>query len=100
MSPRDTDQVGIESECVAGALRQLLGPITLDPGTKIRTAASLPLQVPLVDAAERPVYQRVAANALQLRKLGPSDRLIAGRLGVTDKMVAKGIGWLTQVSSA
>ena len=42
-----------------------------------------------VDTAERPVYQQMAAKALQLRELGLSDRGIAKRLGVTDKTVAK-----------
>jgi hypothetical protein len=52
----------------------------------------------LVDTAERPVYQRIAASALQLRELGLSDRVIARRLGVTDKTVAKGIAWLAATS--
>jgi hypothetical protein len=61
---------------------------------RIRTAAALPFQVALVDTSERPVYQRIAAKALQLRELGLSDRMIAGRLEVTDKTVAKAIQWL------
>jgi len=65
---------------------------------RIRTAASLPFQVALVDTAERPSYQRIAAKALRLRELGLSDRVIAKRLGVTDKTVAKGIEWLTVAS--
>jgi hypothetical protein len=60
--------------------------------------ASLPFQVALVETAERPVYQQIAAQALQLRELGLSDRVIASRLGVTDKTVAKGIGWLAASS--
>lgn len=60
--------------------------------------ASLPFQVALVDTVERPVFQRIAAKALQLRELGLSNRVIARRLGVTDKTVAKGIGWLAGTS--
>ena len=47
-----------------------------------------------MDAADRPVYQRIAVKALQLQELGLSDRVIARRLHVTDKTVAKGIAWL------
>jgi len=48
----------------------------------------------MVGAAERPVYQRIAREALQLRELGMSDRTIAGRLGLTDKTIAKAIAWV------
>jgi DNA-binding NarL/FixJ family response regulator len=41
-----------------------------------------------------PAYQAIASKALQLRELGLSDRVIAARLGVTDKTVAKAIRWL------
>jgi hypothetical protein len=51
-----------------------------------------------VDTVERPVFQRIAAKALQLRELGLSDRVIAKCLGVTDKTVAKGIEWLAAAS--
>ena len=51
-----------------------------------------------MDTAERPIYQQIAAKALQLRELGLSDRVIAKRLGVTDKTVAKGIRWLRSLS--
>ncbi|TFG98264.1 MAG: tetratricopeptide repeat protein [Myxococcales bacterium] len=47
----------------------------------IRTAGALPFEVALFETAERPVYQRIARKALQLRELGTSDRTIAGRLG-------------------
>jgi hypothetical protein len=50
--------------------------------------------VALVETAEPPVYQRIARKALQLRELGMSDRAIAGRLGVTDKTIAKAIAWV------
>lgn len=59
----------------------------------IRTAGALPFQVALVETLEPPVYQRVARRALHLHELGMSDRAIAGRLGVTDKTIAKAIAW-------
>ena len=50
--------------------------------------------MPLVDTEERPVYQRIATKALHLRELGLSDRMIAQRLGVSDKTAGKAIRWL------
>jgi hypothetical protein len=50
--------------------------------------------VALVETLEPPVYLRVARKALHLRELGMSDRAIAGRLGVTDKTIAKAIAWV------
>ena len=60
----------------------------------IRTAGALQFEVALVETLEPPVYQRIALKALHLRELGLSDRAIAGRLGVTDKTIAKAIGWV------
>ena len=60
----------------------------------IRTAGALPFRVALVETLEPPVYLRVARKALHLRELGMSDRAIAGRLGVTDKTIAKAIAWV------
>ena len=48
----------------------------------------------LLETTERPIYQRIARKALQLRDLGMSDRRIAGRLAVTDKTIAKAIAWV------
>jgi len=64
----------------------------------IRTAGALPFEVALAETSAPPAYQRIAQKALQLRELGLSDRAIAGRLGVTDKTVAKAIGWFRTVS--
>lgn len=61
---------------------------------RIRTAAALPFRVALLDTANRPAHQEIAAKALHLRELGLSDRVIATRLGVSDKTVAKAIRWL------
>ena len=66
---------------------------------RIRTAGALPFEVVLVDTAEEPpVYQRIATKALHLRELGLSDRVIAQRLGVSDKTVGKAIRWLGGLS--
>jgi hypothetical protein len=59
-----------------------------------RTAGALPFKVALVETLEPPVYQQIARKALHLRELGMSDRVIAGRLGVTDKTIAKAIAWV------
>jgi len=64
---------------------------------RIRTASALPFQVALVDTAARPVYQRIAPKTKQLRELGLSLASIGRRLGVTDKTVAKAIGWLETI---
>jgi hypothetical protein len=50
--------------------------------------------VALVVTAVRPAYHRIAAKAQHLRVLGISDRVIASRLGVSDKTIAKAIRWL------
>ena len=48
----------------------------------------------LLETAKTPVYQQIASKALHLRELGLSDRVIAARLGVTDKTVARSVRWL------
>jgi biotin operon repressor len=50
--------------------------------------------VALVETSAAPAYQAIASKALQLRELGLSDRVIAARLGVSDKTVAKAVSWL------
>lgn len=42
-------------------------------------------------------YQRIGAEALQLRELGLADAAIARRLSVSDKTVAKAIRWIKTV---
>ena len=44
------------------------------------------------------MYQRIATKARHLRELGLSDRVIAHRLGVSDKTVGKAIRWLGGLS--
>ena len=58
----------------------------------------LPFEVALVDTSEPPLYQRIATKAEHLRELGLSDRVIATRLGVTDKTVAKAVAWLRETA--
>ena len=70
------------------------GPKKWTRTQRIRTAATLSLEVALVDTEEPPVYQRIATKARHLRELGLSDRVIAQRLGVSDKTVGKAIRWL------
>ncbi len=53
---------------------------------RIRTAAAAPFEVALVEISELPAYQKIARKALHLRELALSDRAIAVRLGVTDKI--------------
>jgi hypothetical protein len=53
--------------------------------------------VALLETEERPLYQRVAQRALHLREPGFSYRVIATRLGVDDKAIAKAHRWLLEV---
>ena len=65
---------------------------------RIRTVAHVPLEVALVDTRVAPLYQRIAGRALQLRQLGLSNSAIARKLSVTDKTVAKAVGWISHLS--
>lgn len=62
-----------------------------------KAVEALPKVAP-VETSEPPVYQRIARKALQLRELGLSDRVIAARLGITDKTIAKAIRWFRGTS--
>jgi hypothetical protein len=59
----------------------------------IRTAGEIPLRVPLLRTATPFAYQRVAARAVALHRLGMSVLAIARDVGVSDKTVAKAIRW-------
>jgi len=61
---------------------------------RIRTVARLPLVIPIVESAERPLYQHIAAKALHLSQLGMSLSKIALALGVTNKTAAKAVRFL------
>jgi len=58
---------------------------------RIRTAAEIPFEAPLLETAEPPLYQRIAPKAMRLWELGLSLSRIARHLGVTDKTVAKSL---------
>jgi hypothetical protein len=60
---------------------------------RIRTVARIRLEAALLDTGVAPVYQRIATKALYLRQLGLSCSAIARKLKVSDKTVAKAIGW-------
>jgi transposase-like protein len=49
--------------------------------------------VNFVEASPLPPYQRIAAQARRLRRLGMSCTKIAATLGVTDKTVARSLAW-------
>ena len=51
----------------------------------------IPFEVALLETEERPVYQRIAEEALQLRRLGINNAAIARKLGVDAKTVEKAI---------
>jgi len=60
---------------------------------RIRTFGEIPFEVALLEAEERPVYQRIAGDVEQLRKLGMNCPQIARRLQIDPKTVAKAISW-------
>ena len=53
----------------------------------------MPFEVALIDTAQPPIYQRIAAEVLQLFRLGLSSTKIAKALHVSDKTVTKAIDW-------
>jgi hypothetical protein len=63
---------------------------------RIRTAAELPFEAILAEAAAAPIYQRIAAKALHLRQLGLGPAAIARQLGMDRKTVAKALTWLAR----
>ena len=54
----------------------------------------LPIETPLREVTDPPIYQRIAPEAARLREAGLSDHAIAVDFGVTDKTIAKAIRWL------
>ena len=65
----------------------------------IRTAASLPLEIAILETQDLPVYQRISNKAVHLQRLGLSDSRIAAMLHVSDKTVAKAIAWQEKLNS-
>jgi len=53
----------------------------------------MPFEVALLEAEERPVYQRIAEEASQLQRLGMNIARIALHLGVDAKTVKKAADW-------
>ncbi len=64
-----------------------------------RTACYLPVETALLETAPPPAYQRIAARAKQLNRLGMSNVQFARALAVTDKTVAKAVKWAPGVAS-
>jgi len=67
------------------------------PSRRIRTCAEIPIEAEILEPEVPPIYQRIAPNAVQLQQLGLSNLAKAGRLGVTDKTVAKAAAWFKRV---
>jgi len=61
---------------------------------RIRTAASIPVEIPLAETWEPPLYQRIAARAKHLRDLGMTYQEIGDQLGVDRWTIGKAIRWL------
>jgi hypothetical protein len=61
---------------------------------RIRTAASIPADVPIAETREPPVYQQIAMKAARLRELGMTYPEIGQRLGVDRWTVGKAVRWL------
>jgi hypothetical protein len=59
----------------------------------IRTAALLPLHFPILQVEQPFAYQRIAREAVRLRRLGLTNTGAGRALGVTDKTIAKAIRW-------
>jgi hypothetical protein len=53
----------------------------------------MPFKAKILVTGDVPIYQQIAPKAFHLKQLGMSDSAIAGRLGVTDKTVAKAVAW-------
>ena len=60
---------------------------------RIRTVSILPFEFQILDTPTRPLYQEIADKSLQLSQLGLSFRIIASKLNVDEKTVAKAIQW-------
>ena len=60
---------------------------------RLRTLAALPIQVELRDRPATPVYQRIAAQAAEMRGQGVSVTAIARYFGVDYHTAAKALRW-------
>ena len=68
------------------------------PTQRIRTVARVPFEAALLVAPPLIKYQEISKKALHLQQLGLSFRLIAQKLGVNDKTVARAIRWLNAMT--
>ena len=60
---------------------------------RLRTVVRLPIDTPLREVTDPPIYQRIAPEAARFRATGLSDHAIGLRFRVTDKTAAKAIRW-------
>ena len=65
----------------------------------IRTTSTLNLEFTLLETTTRPLYQDIAVKSTQLHRLGMSFRIIASKLNVDEKSVAKAIQWFANFDS-
>jgi len=61
---------------------------------RIRTAASIPVDIPIAETREPPVYQQIAMKAARLRELGMTYPEIGQKLGVDRWTIGKAVRWL------
>ena len=57
----------------------------------------MPIEVPILEIKQPPVYQRIAAKAKHLNELGMTQAEIGRRLGVDRWTVGKALRWLAQL---
>lgn len=67
---------------------------------RIRTAASLSVNIPIDETQEPPVYQRIASKATHLRELGMTYLEIGKMLGVDRWTVGKAVRWAASVAAS
>jgi hypothetical protein len=82
------------------ALRAAHSSLWWTRSRRIRTAASIPIDIPLAETQEPPVYRRVAAKAAHIRELGMTYPEIGKRLGVDRWTAGKAVCWLKRSSNA
>ena len=56
----------------------------------------MPLEVPILEVDEAPIYQQIAIRACHLEEPGMSRAAIARRLGVDWKTVARALEWIVR----
>jgi hypothetical protein len=66
---------------------------------RIRTTATIHIEVPILAVKPPPVYQRIAPKARHLKELGFTQAEIGQRLGVDRWTVGKALRWLRGMKS-